>query len=221
MSAIHHLLLTTLFLLPLTAADPARPAPFVAWDFARFAAGEVKPTAGVLVLSGMGEIGKIAGRAGVRVKGGQVFTGILDMGPLAEGRPFALEIDVAPAAPPTAYLAGLIQAGAYLQSGVRILLRQDLSVVVEHFAGVGEEQATYLVAGAPLPLGKFSTVRYEHDGRRGRLLIDGLAQETRACAPQAAWNGPFQVGSASGNDYHLDGTVAGVRLFALPVAKTR
>lgn len=220
---IRSFLLIALCALSLAAADKSatKVEPLIAWDFAKYASNEAKPTAGHLVLTGPGEINKVDGKVGVRLKGGQYLSGILDVGPIANGGPFALEIDVAPSAAPTAYLAGLIQAGTYMQSGVRILLRQDLCVVVEHFAGTGDDKATYLVGGTPLPIDKFSTVRYEYKDGKARLLVNGLAQETKPCTPSANWTGPFQIGSASGNSYDLDGTVAGVRLYVLTDSKDK
>jgi hypothetical protein len=90
------------------------------------------------------------------------------------------------------------------------MLRHDLKVVVEHFAGVGPEQATYLESTEPLPLGQLSTVRYEHDGRQARLLVNGKLQQAIACPLPAAW-----TGSAGGQDYFLNGAVGTVCLMSL------
>ncbi|MCK6490751.1 MAG: LamG domain-containing protein [Planctomycetes bacterium] len=190
-----------------------------AWECGTFADGKVLPGAGGQPLTGSGTPASLANRAGLRLAGGQALGARLGAGPLADGTPLAIEIEVAPEAKPGGFFGGLVEAGSYLQSGVRLMLRHDLKVVVEHFAGAGKEHATYLESREPLPLGRFSTVRYEHDGKRARLLIDGQPVAVADCPPPAPWRGDLRVGSAGGKDYFLNGVVAGVRLLALAPGK--
>ncbi|OGV74814.1 MAG: hypothetical protein A3K18_14985 [Lentisphaerae bacterium RIFOXYA12_64_32] len=189
-----------------------------AWDCGRFADGTVPATAGGSPLQGAGTPATLNGRAGLRLSGGQGLTARLDTGPLADGAPVAVEIEVAPDGTPGGYFGGLVECGSYQNSGFRMMLNQQLRVVVEHFAGTGPDKATYLTSREPLPLGRFSTVRYEHDGKQARLLIDGLPQEIKDCALPAPWKGDLRIGVAGGKDYFLNGVVANVRVLTLPAA---
>lgn len=183
------------------------------WDCGTFAEGTV---AGIgPALSGAGTAVAVGPRTMLKLSGGQTLSTSLASGPLAECTPLAIEIEVAPDGPPGGFYGGLVEAGVYWQSGVRLLLRHDLVVVVEHFAGPGQEHATYLQSMEPLAIGRLSTVRYEHDGRHARLLINGKPQQAATCPPPAAWSGRLTIGGAGGKDYFLNGAVGSVRLVSL------
>jgi beta-galactosidase len=191
-----------------------------AWDCGSFAEGVVAGSGQAAELKGAGTPTTLGPRALLRLAGGQRLTTSLNVGPLAAGTPLAIEIEVAPEDKPGGFFGGLVEAGAYLQSGVRVLMRHDLKVVVEHFAGEGAKQATYLESNEPLAMGQLSTVRYEHDGRQARLLVNGKLQQSVACPPPAGWRGTLTVGGAGGQDYFLNGAVGVVRLLSL-VPSTR
>jgi beta-galactosidase len=187
-----------------------------AWDCGRFVAGAIPAATGEVPLTGSGSPVTAGGRAGLRLTGGQALQARLASGPLADGTPVAVEIEVAPDGAPGGYYGGLVECGAYLNAGFRMMLNQQLRVVVEHFAGEGKEKATYLTSREALAPGRFATVRYEHDGRQARLLIDGLPQEVKECSLPAPWQGDLRVGVAGGKDYFLNGVVGNVRILALP-----
>ncbi|MCK6487906.1 MAG: cellulase family glycosylhydrolase [Planctomycetes bacterium] len=206
-----------LVLLGITAGVEDTPGERVvaAWDCGAFAAGSVAAAAGGVALTGAGEVATVDGRMALRLRGGQELRAALQTGPLADGQPLAIEVQVAPMGPPGGYYGGLVHAGTYLTSGMRLLLRQDLRVAVEHFASPGEAQVTRLLSRAPLAIGRLATVRYEHDGRRARLLVDGIEHALQECPPAAPWQGELRLGVTSGTGYHLDGALATVRILAL------
>ena len=74
-----------------------------------------------------------------------------------------------------------------MHSGVRLMVSRDLRPGVEIFTGPGPEQARFLGTKKPLPIGRFSTVRFECDGKQARLLVNGLLQAAIACAQPAPW----------------------------------
>lgn len=186
-----------------------------AWDCGRFAEGKVPATVGAAGLTGTGTATVLGNRAALRLTGGQRLVGRLDAGPLAEGKPFAIELDVSLDGPPGGYCGGLIEIGQYLEAGLRITVGTDLRVSVENFGGSGGANATYLKSRNPLPLGRLTSVRYEHNGKEARLLIDGQLQEMKTCAPPKPYRGDFCLGVAAGKDYFLNGVLAGVRVMAL------
>jgi beta-galactosidase len=192
-----------------------------AWDCGRFAEGKVPPSAGSEPLVGEGVQVAIGNRTGLRLAGGQCLIGRLNATPLAEGKPLAIEIEVAPDGKPGGYCGGLVECGIYQTAGLRLVIDQGLRVSVEHWAGKGPENATYLVARQPLPTGRFSVVRYEHDGIQARLLIDGQIQEIKNCPPPAPYKDGVRVGLAGGKDYWFNGVVGNVRILSLPVAGNR
>lgn len=189
-----------------------------AWDLGRFAAGRVEAAVGSNALSGAGVCATLGDRAVLRVTGGQCLTGRLDPNPLAAGKPLAIELELSPDGPPGGYCGGLFEAGSYQQSGLRLTLGRDLRVSVETWGGAGPGQATHLKSREPLPVGRLSTVRYEHDGKEARLLIDGQLQEVKTCPPPAPYRDGIRIGLAGGKDYWFNGVVAGVRVLALPPA---
>jgi hypothetical protein len=151
----------------------------------------------------------------LRFKDGQHLVGKLPATPLAEGKPLAIELEVAPDGKPGGYCGGLFEAGGYQANGLRIVLGQDLKVSVEHWAGAGAANATYLTSREPLPTGRFTVVRYEHDGKEARLLIDGQVQAVKACPPAAPYAGGVRIGLAGGKDYWFNGVIGSVRVSAL------
>ena len=189
------------------------------WDCGRFADGQVAPTVGTNILQGTDTNTTLGARAALRFSGGQHVFGRLGPSPLATGQPVALEIEVAPDGLPGGYCGGLLEAGSYQTSGLRLTLGRDLRVSVEHWAGVGATNATYLKSRDPLPLGRLTTVRYEHDGREARLLLDGQLQEVKPYAPPAPYKDGIRIGMAGGKDYFLNGVVACVRVVALGSAQ--
>ncbi len=194
-----------------TEDGPERTA--AAWDCGTFADGKV---AGMgAALQGSGTAVKVGTRALLRLAGGQSLATELTTGPLAAGTPVAIEIEVAPDSKPGGYYGGLVEAGSYQHAGVRVLLRNDLHVVIEHFAGDGAKQSTYLTSKEPLTLGQLSTVRYEYDGKQARLLINGRLHAAEVCPPPAPWTGRLTVGNAGGKDYFLNGAVGNVRVIGL------
>jgi beta-galactosidase len=189
-----------------------------AWDCARYAGGTVAALAGDASLAGTGTVVAVEGRTGLRLAAGQHLLGRLQSGPLAEGKPFAIEIDVAPDGPPGGYCGGLVEIGSYQRAGLRMVLGQDLRASVEQWGGEGPERAVYLKTRQPLPVGRFSTVRYEHDGKQARLLVDGQLQELKPSPLPAPYREGIRVGLAAGKDYFLNGVVSGVRILALAPA---
>ncbi|MCY3023640.1 MAG: hypothetical protein NTW87_32065, partial [Planctomycetota bacterium] len=207
---------TQLVLLAVTlGADESGARTVAAWDCGRFANGNVPASIGNEPLSGQGAPVAIGPRTGLRVAGGQCLIGKLGAGPLAEGKPVAIEVEVAPGGKPGGYYGGLVECGSYQTSGLRLVIGQDLRVVVEHWGGPGPDKATYLKTREPLPTGRFSTVRYEHDGKQARMLVDGQVQEVKDCAPPAPWKGDVRIGMAGGKDYWFDGVIGAVRFLAL------
>lgn len=204
----------TALLTPLFAAA-ADGTVVVEWDAGAFANGAVKPTTGTGVLRGVGTVEPLGDHRLLTLAAGQELTLTLAAGPLATASPVALEIGIAPRVAPTAYHGGLIEAGDYQKSGLRILLQHDLRVSVEHWTG-GEP--TYLVSPSSIPLGMLSTIRYEHDGAMARLLIDGKMVAQANCAPAAAWTGTVHIGIASGPSYFYDGGIGRIRILALESA---
>jgi beta-galactosidase len=196
----------------------ARPA--AAWELGRMEKGSVAAAVGGEALSGAGTVAAIGPRNGLRFKDGQQVSGKLPAGnPLATGKPLAIEVEVAPEGKPGGYCGGLFEAGGYQVNGLRLVIGQDLKVCVEHWAGPGAANATYFKTREPLPLGRFSGVRYEHDGKEGRLLVDGQVQEVKACAPAAPYPGGVRIGLAGGKDYWFTGVVGTVRILQLETAR--
>lgn len=187
-----------------------------AWDCGRFANGKLAASVGGQELTGDGTLTTIGNRSGLRLKDGQHLSGKLPATPLATGAPLAIEIDVAPDGKPGGYCGGLLEAGSYDTNGLRITISQDLKVCVENWTGAGHDKTVYLVAREPLPTGRFSAVRFEHDGKEGRLLIDGQVQALKACALPAPYAGGIQLGLASGKNYWFNGVIGNVRILALP-----
>ena len=185
------------------------------WDCARFVNGTIAARVGNSPMRGTGTPVTLGNRAGLRLTGGQSVVGNLTAGPLAEGRPIAIEIEVAPDDLPGGYCGGLVQVGSYYTSGLRIVLGRNLCVSVEQWCGVGQTNAHYLVSHEPLTIGSFSTIRYEHDGKIARLLIDGRLQDLKPSPPPAPYHGEFNIGYAAGKDYFLNGVVGSVRFLAL------
>jgi beta-galactosidase len=210
---------TQLVLLAVTlGVDESGGRTVVAWDCGRFADGAVPASVGGEPLVGTGTLVAIGNRTGLRLADGQCLVGKPGPNPLGEGKPLAIEIDVAPDGKPGGYCGGLIECGNYQASGLRIVIGQDLRVSVDHWAGNGPDNVTYLKTREPLPTGRFSTVRYEHDGKQARLLVDGQLQEMKDCPPPAPYPHAVRIGLAGGQDYWFNGVVGNVRFFALPVA---
>jgi beta-galactosidase len=191
-----------------------------AWDCGRFEEGRIPALVGGEELAGTGTPAALDARAGVRLAASQSVSGRLPDGPLAAGRPLAIEIEVAPEGPPAGYCGGLFEAGSYQQCGLRIVLGRDLRVSVEQWGGAGPERAVYLKSREPLPVGRFSAVRYEHDGACARLLVDGQLHDVKPSPPPAPWRGDVRIGQAGGKDYFYNGIVAGVRVLALKASAT-
>ena len=183
------------------------------WDCGTFVDGKVQGVGSPL--QGTGTPAVLGKRALLKLAGGQSLTTELTTGPLTAGTPVALEIEVSPDGKPGGYFGGLVEAGSYQHAGLRMLLRHDLRVVIEHFAGEGPDHATYLVSKEPLTVGQLSTVRYEHDGHHARLLINGKLDALADCPPPAAWSGRMTIGVAGGKDSFFNGAVGLIRLVAL------
>lgn len=175
-------------------------------------AKRVSPVLGRASLTGEGTVEKLDKTPLLRLKDGQFLEVKLSEGPLAEAKPFALEIELAPDGTMKGVMAGLVQAGAYRQSGIRMMLGANLKVSIEHSAGSEAEQIFHVSAATPLATGKLQTVRYEHDGRQARLFIDGRLDASKDCPPPAPWRGNLMIGKASGKDYWYYGLVGAVRL---------
>lgn len=195
----------------------ARPAG--AWDVGRFANGKLAASVGGQELTGDGTPAIIGNRSGLRLKDGQHLSGKLPTTPLATGAPLAIEIEVAPDGKPGGYCGGLLEAGSYETSGLRITIGQDLKVCVEIWNGLVHDKTVYIVSREPLPTGRYSAIRFEHDGKEGRLLIDGQIQALKACALPAPYAGDIQLGLASGTNYWFNGVIGNVRITALPKAQ--
>lgn len=175
----------------------------------------VSPVLGRASLTGDGAVEKLDRTPLLRLKDGQCLEVRMSEGPLAEAKPFALEVEISPDGTMRGVMAGLVQAGSYRQNGIRMMLGSDLKVSIEHCAGSEAEQIVHLVAATPLATGRLQTVRYEHDGRQGRLFIDGRLEASRDCPPPAPWRGTLIVGRASGKDFWYYGLVGAVRLLYL------
>jgi hypothetical protein len=194
-------------------AGGARPA--AQWECGNFAAGIVPAVIGGEALRGNGSPAVVGTRPGLRLTDGANLQGQLPPSPLTEGKPVAIEVEVAPEGKPGGYCGGLVEVGAYQASGLRLTLGQDQRVTVELWSGVGPTKATVFTAPEPLPSGRFSTVRFEHDGSEGRLLIDGQVRVIKACPPAAPYTGVIRIGLASGKDYWFRGVIGKIGIFAL------
>ena len=184
-----------------------------AWDCGSWTEGAVKATlSGVGPLRGQGELTPIDERSGLLISGGQSLSGQLKNGPLAEGKPFAIEMEVAPTGKPGGALGGLISAGAYQQSGLRLMLTQELKPTVEIFSGHGPENAKYLVGREPLKTGSFSVLRVEFDGHQAKLLVNGALQHVVSSPLPAPWQGEMLVGKAGGKDYFFNGALGKISI---------
>ncbi|MDP3849142.1 MAG: glycoside hydrolase family 2 TIM barrel-domain containing protein [Luteolibacter sp.] len=186
-----------------------------AWDCGRFTAGQVPSSVGTGSLDGTGKIVTLGNRSALRFAGGQNLTGQLNAGPLADGKPMAVEVEVSLDGPPGDYCGGLFEAGSYMNSGMRMTVGRDLRVSVENWAGPGAPNASNLKSLNPLSIGRLTTVRFEHTGKEARLLIDGQLQEVKACSPPKAYKGGIRIGLAAGKNYFLNGVIAGIRVLAL------
>jgi beta-galactosidase len=204
---------TQLILLGITLGiEEGSARPVAAWDLGRLTDGKIAASIGGEILDGSGTLATIGNRTGLRFKDGQHVVGKLPATPLAGAKPVAIEFEAAPDGKPGGYCGGLVEVGSYQTSGLRITLGMDLKFSVEHWAGVGAANATYLKSREPLPIGRFSTVRYEHDGKEARLLINGQVQELRPCPPAAAYSGGIRIGLAGGKDYWFNGVIGSVRI---------
>lgn len=184
-----------------------------AWDCGAFANGSIAPLKVGQPLQGEGSQVKVGERYFLHLAHGQSVAADLESGPLAQGRPVAIEVEFTAEALPDAYHGGLVEAGSYGTAGVRILFSGNMKISVEHFPG-GEP--VYLVSSDPIQLNKPTIVRYEHDGKRARLLINGKESAQAVCAPAGRWSGKLRIGVASGNSYNFNGTIGKVRVLALP-----
>ena len=206
---------TQLILLGITlGVEEGGARPMAAWDLGRFAGGKVTAAVGGETLTGTGTVASVGSRSGLRFKDGQNLAGKLPATPLGAGQPLVIELDIAPDGKPGGYCGGLVEVGSYQNNGLRIVFGHDLKVCVEHWAGVGPSHVTYLVSREPLRIGRFSTVRYEHDGKEGRLLIDGQVQAVKPCPPAAPYTGGIRIGLAGGKDYWFNGVIGSVRFLA-------
>lgn len=183
------------------------------WDCGAFADGAVPPVSVGQPLKGEGVVATIDGHRMLSVEHGQCLTAPLENGPLASGKPVAIEIEFTAVALPDGYHGGLIEAGSYSDSGVRIMYQHDQRISVEHFTG---KDPVYLVSPEPVALGRFTTLRYEYDGARARLLLDGKVVVQTDCPPAAAWRGSLRVGVASGDKYNFNGAIGKLRILAIP-----
>lgn len=200
---------------------PRKGVPVAAWDCGTMnpTTKIIKPAAGKVTLTGEGAPDMYEKRAVWRLKDGESLVAKLSEGPLADGQPFAIEIELVPDGTVKSALAGLIQSGDYLKSGIRMMLRPDLKVSIEHFSGNGQEKATYLTTAAPLAVGKMQNLRYEHDGTQGRLFVDGVLSAAKDCPPCAPWKGNLAVGTAGGKQYWYYGAVGRIVLYGLPAER--
>jgi hypothetical protein len=200
---------------------PRKGVPVAAWDCGTMNPNTkiIKPAAGKATMTGDGAPDTFEKRDVWRLKDGQTLVAKVTEGPLADGGPFAIEIEVVPDGTLKGVRAGLIQSGHYLKSGIRMMLLPDLKVTIEHFAGDGQEKATYITTAAPLAAGKMQTVRYEHDGVQGRIFVDGVLSSSKDCPPCVPWKGDMLVGKAGGKDYWFFGTVGRIVLSALPAQR--
>jgi hypothetical protein len=197
-------------------ADASGTRTVAAWDLGSFSSGSVPATLGGEDLAGMGAVSSQDGRVVLRLTGGHFVAGRLPAGnPLASGRPLAIEVEVAPTGKPGGHRGGLVEVGEYQKSGLRLVLDRDLRVVVEHWSGLGADKAVNLKSREPLAIGHFATVRYEHDGREARLLVDGQIQELKVCPPPSPYAGGIRIGLAGGEGYWLDAMVGGARMLEL------
>ncbi|MHB1155909.1 MAG: glycoside hydrolase family 2 TIM barrel-domain containing protein [Phycisphaerales bacterium] len=195
------------------SADESDARTSASWDCGSWSDGSVPsslPNGKPLV--GQGTLAAVGGRSGLRLTGGQCLTAPLNTGPIAEGKPFAIEIQVAPEAQAGGALGGLVQAGDYDSSGVRLLVTHDVKPVVEIFTGPGHDNTKYLSAREPLAFDRFSTVRFEYDGKQARILVNGSLQNAIACPPPKPWKGDVVIGKAGGKDYFINAVVANVRI---------
>ncbi len=216
LNVIGNLAQTQLVLLAATlGVDEGGAKAVAAWECGRFAAGQVPAAVGSAPLTGEGTPAAVGDRTGLRLTNGQCLSANPQPNPLASGQPLAVEIEVAPDGPPGGYYGGLFECGNYQNAGLRLVLRQDLRVVVEHWAGAGPKSAFYFISREPLPPGRFSRLRYEHDGRQGRLLVDGKIQELKECPLPAPYKEGLRLGLAGGKDYWFNGVIGSVRLLQL------
>jgi beta-galactosidase len=221
---IGNLAQTQLVLLAITlGVDESGARPVASWDLGRFADGKVAADTGEEALVGTGTPALLGQRTGLRLAGGQNLSANLSKdNPLVTGKPVAIEIELAPDGKPGGYCGGLVSAGNYQISGLRLTLGGDLRVCAEQWTGEGAANAVYLKTRESLPTGRFTTLRYEHNGVESRLLFDGQVQAIQSCAPLAPYADVVMcIGRTGGKDYWFNGVIGAVRIFALAPASEK
>jgi hypothetical protein len=206
--------LSLLTVLVLSRAAIAAEKPVCAWDCGGFASGSIACHGNGHPLLGTGTVETVGERKWLLVNGGEQLTTTMENGPLATGKPFAIEIEFMTSLQPSGYHGGLLEASSYNESGLRILLQQDFRISVELFPGAGKDPV-YFVSANPVSLGVPQMVRFEHDGEIGRLSINKAVVVTQRSPPPAAWDGIWRLGEASGNSYYYNGRLGVVRYTAL------
>jgi beta-galactosidase len=151
------------------------------------------------------------GASMLHFEGGQSLQGNLsdlpELGGIGSAQPFSVEMRFTAEALPSGYYAGLFQAAEYGKSGVRMMLKKDMKLIVQGFVEGEAEKSFGLETTAPLELGRTYTVEMQFDGAYARLLIDGRLDSLKACPLPIPYSGRFQVGRIAGPDYIFNGTI--------------
>jgi len=159
-------------------------------------------------------------RAGLRFRQGQQLSANTKSVPgLGDGKPFTMSITFTLEDKPTGAMSGLYQAMAYMQSGFRLVIGQNMKPNVELY--YGPNQAKYLAGKTTLELGRTYELTMTFDGQQGRLYLDGKLDGVIDAPPPPAYNGDLMVGNAGGANYHLTGVIYNLKFYALGVGQNK
>ncbi|HEY3332751.1 MAG TPA: glycoside hydrolase family 2 TIM barrel-domain containing protein [Capsulimonadaceae bacterium] len=199
----------------------AQAAPVAAWEFSTAANGSIPssvaggaPLRFATVPNVPPAVSDSAG--GVRFShGAQVYGSMKGVPGISDGTPWAVDVDMTVEAKPDGYCGGVIEAGEYLRSGMRIVVGGDLKLCCEIYNADGKGR--YLVSSAPLTLGRSYKVRVAFDTGRATLLLNNHIDALIDAPIPSPYGGDFRLGAAGGKDYNFNGVVRSVAI--TPIAK--
>jgi beta-galactosidase len=185
------------------------------WDFSNLQGNAIPnrvANAGALSLAANAPVAaKVGDISGLRFKGGQSVGGETKQTPeLGGAKPWMLEATIVPEAKPDGFIGGIYQAMAYMKSGMRLSLSQDLRPTVDIV--VGENKTNYIKGQTPLTLGRAYTLSVKFDGSRAYLLVNGRLEGSVDTALPAPYSGPILIGTASGQNYNFNGVIGEVKV---------
>jgi hypothetical protein len=156
---------------------------------------------------------EVRGIKGLRFKGGQSLSSESKQIPgLDATKPWALEVALSVDDKPDGYVGGIYQAMNYGKSGMRLVLNQQMQLVVETWIGEGE--AKNIRGRTVLSPGRVYRAQVKFDGTRAFLFVNGKLDGSVDMPLPAPFSGPIQVGTASGKDYNFNGIIHEMRVLA-------